>query len=84
MAKPRSFDAAKYRDNPKAVAAYLNEALLTRDPNLISMAIGDMARAQGMTRFARKAGNAPREPLQILRGHLESCIRYGLQRIDRA
>jgi probable addiction module antidote protein len=56
MVKPRSFDAAKYRDNPKAIAAYLNKALLSRDSNLVSLAIRDMARVQGMTRFARKAG----------------------------
>jgi probable addiction module antidote protein len=50
------FDAAKYRDDPRAIAEYLNAALSTEDPFLITRAIGTMVRAQGMTRFSRKAG----------------------------
>jgi probable addiction module antidote protein len=50
------FDAAKYRDDPGAIADYLNGALATEDPFLITRAIGNMVRAQGMTRFSRKAG----------------------------
>ena len=56
MAGARIYDAAKYRDDPKAVAQYLNDALSTEDPFLISRAIGTMVRAQGVTRFSRKAG----------------------------
>jgi probable addiction module antidote protein len=52
----RHFDVTKYRDNPKAVAEYLNEALSTKDPYLVTRAIGTMVRSQGMTRFSRKAG----------------------------
>jgi probable addiction module antidote protein len=50
------FDAAKYRDDPRAIAEYLNGALSTEDPFLITRAIATMVRAQGMTRFSRKAG----------------------------
>jgi probable addiction module antidote protein len=56
MARDRGFDTGKYRDNPKAVAEYLNDALSTKDPFLITRAIGTMVRAQGVTRFSRKAG----------------------------
>jgi probable addiction module antidote protein len=56
MAKDRGFDSTKYRDNPKTVAEYLNEALSTKDAFLITRAIGTMVRAQGVTRFSRKAG----------------------------
>jgi probable addiction module antidote protein len=56
MARDRGFDTAKYRDNPKAVAEYLNDALSTKDPFLITRAIGTMVRAQGVTRFSRKLG----------------------------
>jgi len=52
----RIYDAAKYRDNPKAIAQYLNDALSTEDPFLITRAVGTMVRAQGITRFSRKAG----------------------------
>src|SRR5665647_2928718 len=48
--------AAKYRDNPRAIAKYLNGALSTGDPVLITKAIGDMVRAQGVAKFAQKAG----------------------------
>ena len=48
--------AAKYRDNPRAIAKYLNDALSTGDPVLIKKAIGDMVRAQGVTSLSQKAG----------------------------
>jgi probable addiction module antidote protein len=48
--------AAKYRDNPRAIAKYLNDALSTGDPIRIIKAIGAMVRAQGVTRFSQKAG----------------------------
>ena len=56
MAGARIYDAAKYRDDPKAIAQYLNDALSTEDPFLITRAVGTMVRAQGVTRFSRKAG----------------------------
>jgi probable addiction module antidote protein len=56
MPKSRTFDPAKYRDDPRAIAKYLNEALSTDDPLLIRKAIGDMARAQGAAKFSRKVG----------------------------
>jgi DNA-binding phage protein len=37
------------RDDPSAIAKYLNDALSTGDPVLITKAIGDMVRAQGVT-----------------------------------
>jgi probable addiction module antidote protein len=62
MPGARVFNAGKYRDNPRAIAEYLNEALSTEDPFLITRAIRTMVRAQGMTRFSRKAG-IPRDSL---------------------
>jgi probable addiction module antidote protein len=56
MPGAHGFDTAKYRDDPKAIADYLNVALSTEDPFLIMRAIGNMVRAQGTTRFSRKAG----------------------------
>jgi len=48
--------AAEHCDNPRAIAEYLNGALSTGDPVLITKAIGEMVRAQGVTRFSQKAG----------------------------
>ena len=56
MPKARFFDAAEYRDNPKMIANYLNRALAMGDAVLVTKAIGDMVRAQGMTRFSQKVG----------------------------
>jgi probable addiction module antidote protein len=56
MPKARAFDVTNYRNNPRAIAEYLTKALSTKDAAVISAAIGDMARAQGATGFAKKAG----------------------------
>jgi probable addiction module antidote protein len=56
MQRARSSKAARYRDDPKAIAEYLNDAFSTEDTFIIARAIGNMIRAQGLTRFARKAG----------------------------
>jgi len=47
---------AKYRDNPKAIAAYLNDALAKGDTALITKAIGAMVRAQDTKGVAQRAG----------------------------
>jgi probable addiction module antidote protein len=52
----------KYRDNPKAIAKYLSEALAKGDAPLVAKAIGAMVRAQGAAAVAQKA-NQQRESL---------------------
>ncbi|MGY4367546.1 putative addiction module antidote protein [Bradyrhizobium sp. LB1.3] len=59
MAKVKSFDAAEYLDSPEMVAAYLTEAFESDDPSAITMAIGAVARAQGMGRHCRKGRSIP-------------------------
>ena len=54
--RDHAFDPAKYRDNPMMIAEYLNDALATEDPVLVNVAIGNMVRAQGMSKFSRKVG----------------------------
>jgi probable addiction module antidote protein len=46
----------RHRDNPSAIAEYLNSAFSTGDSAAIAKAIGNMLRAQGVARFAKKAG----------------------------
>lgn len=50
----KPYDSADYLDTPEAIAAYLEEALSEKDPRLIAHALGVAARAQGMTKIARK------------------------------
>ena len=50
------FDAARYLQNETSVAAYLTDILEANDAALLAAALGDIARARGMTEIARAAG----------------------------
>lgn len=50
------FDAAQYLDNEKAVAAYLTAMIETGDPAMLAAALGDIARARGMSDIAEASG----------------------------
>jgi probable addiction module antidote protein len=56
MATTKPFDAAEYLDSPEMIAAYLTEAFESDDPSAVAMAIGAVARSQGMSAVAEKAG----------------------------
>lgn len=50
------YDAAEFLENDEDIVAYLNVALENGDPQLILAALGDIARAKGMTQLARETG----------------------------
>lgn len=50
------FDASRYLTSDEAIAEYLNEALRTQDPKFLLVALGDVARARGMSEIARQTG----------------------------
>ena len=50
------FDAARYLDNETAIAAYLTDVIDANDAALLASALGDIARARGMTEIAKTAG----------------------------
>ncbi len=58
MAKIRTkpWDAVDYLETGEDMAAYLEAAFEDGDPALIAAALGDIARARGMTQIAREAG----------------------------
>src|SRR3954451_18342986 len=56
MVKPKPFNSAEVLDSPEMIAAYLTEAFSSDDPALMAMAIGAVARSQGMSAVAEKAG----------------------------
>jgi probable addiction module antidote protein len=60
--KTLPWDAADHLDSDEAAAAYLNAAFDDGDAALIAAALGDVARARGMSRVAREVG-ASREGL---------------------
>ncbi len=50
------WDPAAYLDSEESMAEYLEAALEENDSALIAAALGDIARAKGMTRIARDTG----------------------------
>lgn len=54
--KTRAWDAAEHLETDEDMAAYLEAALEEGDPALITAALGDIARAKGMSQIAREAG----------------------------
>lgn len=54
--KTRPFDASSYLKDESDVAAYLQVAMEDGDPALLAAALGDIAKARGMTQLARDTG----------------------------
>jgi len=54
--KTRPFDVSNYLNDEAHIAAYLQAAIEDGDPALLAAALGDIARARGMTQLARDTG----------------------------
>jgi len=52
----QAWDITRYLDSDETIAAYLDAVLEEDDPALLAAALGDVARAKGMTQVARDAG----------------------------
>lgn len=52
----RPFDMANYLGTEEEIAEYLRQALEDNDPAELAAALGDIARARGMTQLARDTG----------------------------
>ncbi len=50
------FDATPYLDSKAAIAPYLTDILDANDPALLASALGDIARARGMSEIAKASG----------------------------
>jgi probable addiction module antidote protein len=50
------FDAARYLTDDAAIAEYMNAVLEENDPDLLLLALGDIARARGMAQIAKETG----------------------------
>ena len=51
-----AFDAARYLDNDEAIAEYMTAVLEANDPDLLLLALSDVAKAKGMAQVAKDAG----------------------------
>ena len=58
--KTRPFDAAVYLEDDEAIVEYLEEAMKIAmedsDPSFLTVALGTVARARGMSQIAKDAG----------------------------
>jgi probable addiction module antidote protein len=54
--KTATWDPAEHLETDEDVAAYLEAAFEEGDPALVAAALGDIARAKGMTQLARETG----------------------------
>lgn len=54
--KTRKWDPVRYLKTEDDMVAYLEAALEDGDPSLVTAALGDIARARGMTQLARDSG----------------------------
>jgi probable addiction module antidote protein len=54
--KTTKWDPTEYLNTPESIAAYLEAAFEDGDPALIATALGDIARAIGMTQLASQTG----------------------------
>ncbi len=50
------FDATEYLDDEKAIAEYLTAMMEGGDPAMLAAALGDIARARGMSEIAKASG----------------------------
>jgi probable addiction module antidote protein len=56
IAELAEFDAAPFLNSEEAIAAYLTDILAANDAGLLAAALGDIARARGMSEIAQAAG----------------------------
>ena len=54
--KLHAFDPARYLDSEEAIAEYMTAVLEADDPDLLLLALGDVARAKGMAQVAKDSG----------------------------
>ena len=56
LADLSDFDFSEHLDSEEALAEYLTAIMQENDPALLAAALGDIARARGMTEIAKAAG----------------------------
>jgi probable addiction module antidote protein len=56
--KSKKYDVASYLDSDEMIAVYLDAAFESGDLSRIAEALGDVARARGMTKIAKATGLA--------------------------
>ena len=77
--KTLPWDAAQYLKTDEDIAEYLDAVFEDGDPELIRHALGDIARAKGMTRNRESRRPRARKPVQGAFGARQSGIRHSAE-----
>lgn len=56
ITKTKTFDVAEFLEDEETIAEYLNMALEDPNPEILPLAVRNIARARGMTQLARDTG----------------------------
>ena len=56
ITKTKTFDVAEFLEDEETIAEYLNMALEHPNPEMLLLAVRNIARARGMTQLARDTG----------------------------
>lgn len=56
ITKTKTFDVAEFLEDEETIAEYLNMALEDPNPEMLLLAVRNIARARGMTQLARDTG----------------------------
>ena len=56
ITKTKTFDVAEFLEDEETIAQYLNIALEDPNPEMLLLAVRNIARARGMTQLARDTG----------------------------
>ena len=80
MMELRKFDPIDFLDSDEALVEYLNVALEENDPKYFAKALGNVARAKGMTSVSEATGlggkrSIVRFPAKVIRGSTR-CSRF--------
>ena len=81
------FDPAEYLDSDQAIVEYLDAILTEDDAGLLAAALGDIARARGMTEIAHASGIGREALYKALRPNAQPrfdtiarvCVALGLK-----
>ena len=56
ITKTKTFDVAEFLEDEETIAEYLNMALEDPNPEMLLLAVRNIARVRGMTQLARDTG----------------------------
>ena len=66
ITKTKMFDVAEFLEDEETIAEYLNMALEDPNPEMLLLAVRNIARACGMTQLARDTGLGRKNPYKAI------------------